>query len=481
MEKEIGENTDKMPEENKAPQTEKGEVTSEKTDPLEKTGRFEKTTVTPPRSTPAKKEPSGALPYTKTRISTIPLQAHPEKQLAKKKKRKRTWKWFSFKREKKIKNKYDRDEVLKGSIKTVAMITIACVVSVFLAFMFLRAVIDIFALGKSDHQLQVTLGEYCTVEEIAEILHENGVIRYPTLFKFWAILKKDTGRNFEAGTYIVSPSMNYDELLDIFVPSEYARTQITIKIPEGSSVEDTVEIFLANGIGTREGFADVINNYPFDTEKYWFLKDASIDSSEKFWRLEGFLYPDTYFFYSDAKELTAITKMLNRFLEMFKKDYMKHCEELGITLNEALTLASVITKETLNDVDYKPVSSVLSNRLKNPEFGYLEVDSPLVYFIRHTEGAYRELTDADRELQTPYNTHTSAGIPPSPICSPTISTIAAAMYPEESDYYYFLLTITEFCEYAKTKEEYEALVAKDLMEREEAGLGGEDDGTTEAA
>ena len=159
---------------------------------------------------------------------------------------------------------------------------------------------------------------------------------------------------------------------------------------------------------------------------------------------------------------------------------MKHCEELGITLNDALTLASIITKETLNDVDYKPVSSVLNNRLKDPQFGYLEVDSPLVYFIRYTEGAYRELTEADRELQTPYNTHKSQGLPPSPLCSPTISTIAAAMYPEETDYYYFLLTITEFCEYAKTKEEYEALVAKDLLDRAEAGLG-DDDGTSEAA
>lgn len=481
MENGIGENKENMPEKEPSSDVKQPEITAEKVAPLEKTGKFDKNAIPPKKTGTPKKEPSAGMPYTKTRISTIPLQAHPEKQPVKKPKKERNWKWFSFKREKKIKNKYDRDEVLAGSIKTVAMLVIAGVIAVFLAFLFLRGVIDIFALGKSDHQVQVTLGEYSGIEEIAEILHENGVIRYPTLFKFWAILKKDTDRNFEAGTYIVSPSMNYDELLDIFVPSEYERTQITIKIPEGSSVEDTIDIFLANGIGTREGFENVINNYPFDTEKYWFLKEIPSDTANRFWRLEGFLYPDTYFYYSDATELTAITKMLNRFLEMFKLDYMKHCEELGISLNHALTLASVITKETLNDVDYKPVSSVLNNRLKNPEFGYLEVDSPLAYFIRCTEGAYRELTDADRELQTPYNTYTDAGIPPSPICSPTISTIAAAMYPEETDYYYFLLTITEFCEYAKTKEEYDALVAKDLLDREEAGLVDGNDEELEAA
>ena len=458
------ENKDKLPEQ--SPIEEKKEEGTEQTSHLEKTGRFEKTAAIP-KKTPPKKEASAGMPYTKTRISTIPLQAHPEKAPVKKPKRKRTWKWFNFKRQKKEKNKYDRDEVLVGSIKTVAMLVIAGVIAIFLAFMFLRGVIDIFALGKSDHQVKVTLGEYCGIEEIAEILHENGVIRYPSLFKFWAVIKKDANRNFEAGEYIVSPSMNYDELLDMFVPSEYERTQITVKIPEGSSVDDVIDIFLANGIGTREGFVNVINNYPFDTEKYWFLKELPQDQTGRFWRLEGFLYPDTYFYYSDSNELTAITKLLNRFLEMFKLDYMKHCEELGISLTDALTLASIITKETLNDVDYKPVSSVLNNRLSHPDFGYLEVDSPLAYFIRCTEGAYRELTDADKELATPFNTYTDAGIPPSPICSPTISTIAAAMYPEETDYYYFLLTVTEFCEYAKTKEEYDALVAKDLLDREE--------------
>ncbi len=435
---------------------------------LEKTSRFAKDDVTDKKETAHAKEDVKSLPYTKTKISTIPLQAHPEKKQPVKPKRERKWKWFNFRRQgKKNKNKYDRDEVLIGSIKTVSMLAITIVVASVLAFVFLMGVIDIFALGKSDHQIKVAIEEYSGIEEIAEVLHENGVIRYPSLFKFWAVIKKDADRNFEAGEYIVSPSMNYDDLLDVFVPSEYERTQITIKIPEGSSVDDVIDIFVANGIGTREGFAEVINNYAFDTEKYWFLNELPKEDTGRIWRLEGFLYPDTYFYYSDASEITAITKLLNRFLEMFKVDYMQHCEDLGISLVDALTLASIITKETLNDIDYKPVSSVLNNRLHDPDFGYLEVDSPLAYFIRNAEGAYRELTDADLELQTPFNTYKNTGIPPSPICSPTISTIAAALYPEQTDYYYFLLTVTEFCAYAKTKEEYDALVAEDMLSRQE--------------
>jgi UPF0755 protein len=154
---------------------------------------------------------------------------------------------------------------------------------------------------------------------------------------------------------------------------------------------------------------------------------------------------------------------------------MHNCEEQGMTLMEALTSASIITEETLNDVDYQPVSSVLNNRLKNEAFGYLEVDSPLVYYIRNTEGAYRELTDADRQMACPYNSYTAKGLPPAPICSPTISTINAALYPAESDYYYFLLSYTEYCVYAKTKEEYEQLLAEDLLAREELLTGGGED------
>lgn len=437
---------------------------------LQKTRRLEKEQT---EKKPRTQKPDGRTHYyTKTRISTIPMYARPEQEKKKKPKKKR--KIFDFKREKKQKNKYDRDEVVKGGIKTVSLLVIALIVGSFLAFIFLRGVIDIFALGKSEHLIEVTLLENYGIEDIAEVLHEEGVIRYPTLFKLWAILKKDTDRNFEAGTYIVSPSMNYDDLIDIFVPSEYARTEITVKIPEGSSVDDVIDIFLSHGIGTREGFAEVINEYAFDTEKYWFLNEIPEDAPGRIWRLEGFLYPDTYFYYSDASELTAITKLLDRFRSMFKRDYMNNCQEQGMSLMQALSLASVITEETLNDVDYMPLSSVFNNRLQNEEFGYLQVDSPLAYFIRNREGAYRELTDADRELACAYNTYVNRGIPSYPICSPTISTINAALYPEESDYYYFHLNITEYCSFAATKEEYDAIVAADLLARQEAEGGGQE-------
>jgi len=450
------------------------EMQPEKTNHLEKTSRFEKEVVLEKKDTEHAGS-GGKLPYTKTRISTIPLHAHPEQERVQpKKEKKKRGPIFNFRRqEKKIKNKYDRDEVLVGSIKTMSLLVITIVLSVILAFLFLRGVIDIFALGKSDHTVKVSIEEYSSIDDIAEVLHENGIIRYPTLFKLWAILKNDTDRKFEAGEYIVSPSMNYDDLIDLFVPSEYGRTQITVRIPEGSSVDDVIDIFLSHGIGTREGFVEVINHYPFDTEKYWFLQQTpdivgeDVDRSACIWRLEGFLYPDTYYYYSDAGELTAITKMLNRFLDMFKTDYMKHCDELGISLMDTLTLASIISKETLDDDDYKPVSSVLHNRLRSADYGYLELDSTIMYLIRNKEGAYRELTNADREFVSAYNTYKRAGIPPSPICSPTISTIAAALYPDETDYYYFLLTVNEVCAYAKTKEEYLALVEQDLVDRGE--------------
>ena len=312
MEKRVeDENKDAVPEqENKEASVEKAEGVQKETEEVLVTENREDAVHTDPAATlpesdrlaktsrfdgnieSGKKEESKYLPYTKTRISTIPLQSHPDRVPVKKVRKKRKWKLFSFKRgPKKPKYKYDRDEYMAGSIKTVCAIVIALIVAAFLAFMFVRGVIDIFALGKSEHQVQVELEEYCGVKEIAEILHEKGVIRYPTLFRLWAILKNDTNRNFEAGVYIVSPSMNYDDLLDVFVPSDYERTQITIKIPEGSSVDDVIDIFIANGIGTREGFAEVINHHEFDAEKYWFLPHIPEYDDPSLWRLEGFCIP----------------------------------------------------------------------------------------------------------------------------------------------------------------------------------------------
>jgi UPF0755 protein len=218
-------------------------------------------------------------------------------------------------------------------------------------------------------------------------------------------------------------------------------------------VDDIIDKFLEHGIGTREGFEDAIENYRFD---YWFLKDMEL-SEDRYYRLEGYLYPDTYRFYTDSSEVAALTKMLNNFKRKVPKSYKEECEKMGLTLNQAVTLASLIEAECTWVADYEPVSGVFHNRLASTSFnGRMDSDATIQYILRHTTGARKEkLEDADLKIDSPYNTRLYDGLPPGPICSPSLNALMAAILPDtESGYYYFVAQANGYNLYAKTYAEH---------------------------
>ncbi|MBE6543891.1 MAG: endolytic transglycosylase MltG [Ruminococcaceae bacterium] len=357
---------------------------------------------------------------------------------------------------KKPRKKYGNSS-FSAIVKTVSYIGIVLVVSVVLAVVIILAANDVFAFTKSDAQITVVIDEYPNIDTIAEALADANVIKYPSLFKLYAKLKEKENYNFAKGTYTVSPSMNYDALLIAFVPEKAARQQISITIPEGYSVDEIIDLFVSKGIGTRDEFIDVVNNYEFD---YWFLEDLEC-SEDRIYRLEGYLYPDTYYFWSDSSEVAAISKLLSNFKNKFKKSWLKRCDELGMTMDEVLTLASMIQEEARYPEDYPYVSSVFHNRLKSEEFGgFLQSDATVQYFYRNVYGSIKDpFTDADRKFKCAYNTYIHEGLPPSPLSTPTIDAINSAMYPAESNYHYFVTDSLGYCMFAVTYEEHKMNIA----------------------
>ena len=352
-------------------------------------------------------------------------------------------------------------------IKAITYIVAVIVVSVFLSVCIILVGNDVFAFVKDDTMVEVTIPEYATVNDIAEILHANDVIAYPGIFRFYGYLNKvdvlpegsEDSSVFVAGTYTVHPMMNYDELLEAFkkkAPSGISR----ITIPEGYTTDEIIDLFVSKGIGTREGYIDVINNYDFD---YWFIDALEENgvSENRYYRLDGYLFPDTYEFYNASSEAVVIGKLLKRFNQVFLDSYSQKAKELGYTVDEILIIASLIEKEAGTQADFFDISSVFNNRLKNPSnYPYLESDATVVYAIHHDTGERINPTGEDMTYESPYNTYTNKGLPPGPIANPSASAIRAALYPSVTDYYYFYSESTYITHYSTTYEEHKKVIAE---------------------
>lgn len=347
----------------------------------------------------------------------------------------------------------ERGSTIKGLSAVLIYLLIIISVGVLSGLAIVSVANDVFAFTKDDAVYELTIDNPdMSLKELAELLHEEGIIRYPSIFRIYVGLKEEDGITLHEGTFSISPSYNYDKIITCLDPPP-VREEITITFSEGLTIDDVIDIFVKNGIGTRAGFVDVIENYDFD---YWFLEDLE-PTEDRFYRLEGYLYPNTYRFYSDSSEAAALTKMLNNFDRKVPDTYRDRCAELGITLDQAVVLASMIESECarLNDLEY--VSAVFHNRLKSASFdGKLDSDATLQYYFRHTEGERRpNLTEADLNVDSPYNTRLYKGLPPGPICNPSLNALMAAVYPNtECGYYYFVAQANGYNLYAKTLAEH---------------------------
>ncbi len=346
-------------------------------------------------------------------------------------------------------------------VRAILYISFILVISGGLAYFGITAGNDMFAFVKDDNVVEITTEEGVTVGALSKQLHDAGVIRYPSVFRFYAKLrKKESG--LIATTQTVSASMSYDKLLAAFKEQKKPREEIKVTIPEGYTVEDIIKLFTEEkGIGTREGFVAAINEYSYD---YWFIPEQSKLRPGRLYRLEGYLYPDTYYFYTDWSEVSIINKMLSNFEAKFDMRYKARAEELGWSVDDVIILASMLQMEAKYETEYGKISSVFHNRLGNTAVtgGRLESDATIDYILpEHAE----RITSEELKIDSPYNTYLYAGLPPGPIGNPTSYAINYALYPDSTDYYYFVAQSNGYSLFARTYEEHLRNVAAVEAER----------------
>ncbi len=355
-------------------------------------------------------------------------------------------------------------------VKCIAYVTFVLIAAILISVFIIMVANDMYAFVKSAEPVTVTIPEDATLDQVADILHDNRIIRYPGIFKMYAKMKKDPCE-FYAGEYTVTAQLGYKELLREFRPKTPQGVS-WVTIPEGYTTDEIIDLLVETGIGTREKYVDVINNYDFD---YWFIDELGDDwaADGRFYRLDGYLFPDTYEFYNASSEETVIGKMLYRFDTIFTDEYRQGAELMGFSVDDIITIASIVEKEAGSPSDFSTVSSVFHNRLAAPyDFPYLETDASIVYAIQHETGKRPKLTAEDLQYDSPYNSYTHPGLPPGPISSPSNSAMLAALNPIRTNYYFFVSS-GDRTYFSVTRAEHEAKVAEINAGLEEENAPGE--------
>lgn len=257
--------------------------------------------------------------------------------------------------------------------------------------------------------------------QIVQILKQKGVIEDERKLRWLALWRKDYTK-IKAGEFELNPHWQPNQLLDYLIAGKTRLYKVTI--PEGLTQHEVVQRLIGAGFGGKADYEKLLTSKPL-------MKQFNLPELAP--HLEGFLFPETYYFSASADASTVIQSMLEQFKEVFSAQYQARAQELGLTMYEILILASIIEKETGNDSERENISSVFHNRIKRRM--RLESDPTVIYGLKEFDG---NLTRKHLKTPTPYNTYTIRGLPPTPICNPGRRSIHSALYPAETKFLYFV-------------------------------------------
>ena len=281
-------------------------------------------------------------------------------------------------------------------------------------------------------------------DNIADILSDAKLIKNKLVFK---INVKMSGKasQFKAGEYQFDQSYTNGEIINDIAAGKIYHSGPKVTVKEGATSIEIIDELVKKNLGTKENYEKLINNPDEFRDKYEFLKDKNIKS------LEGFLYPSTYFCTEGESEREVISRMLNKFDEMYKYKIKPEMDKhKDLNFYDVMKMASIIEKEAVVDKDRPLISSVFYNRLAKDM--PLQSDATIQYAFKERK---KVVTYEDLKIESPYNSYKYKGLPPTPIANPSWKSIEAAINPAETDYLYFVAK-TDGGEnnYAKTYEEH---------------------------
>lgn len=316
-----------------------------------------------------------------------------------------------------------------------------------LGYIILEGVTDILGIHQEDNEIIVEIPKGSSLTDISNILEEEGVVKSGKLFKIWDGYA-DLAGDYQFGTFVLNTNMSYEEIMIELKQYNIAKESVRVTFPEGSNLFDISKLLEEKGVCTADAFLEALNNTNFG---YTFMEKIS-DDEMKYFKMEGYAFPDTYDFYLDDNPVSVAQRFLNNLDKKFTDEMYERLDELDITFEEFMTLASIVQAEAPTKDQMENVASVYWNRLHNAaEYPKLQADPTRVY----GRALKADMQIINYDLINAYDTYESEGLPPGPICNPGMEAIMATLYPAETDYYYFCSNLkTGECYYATNLEDH---------------------------
>jgi len=292
-------------------------------------------------------------------------------------------------------------------------------------------------LKPSVETVKVEIPQDASTDEIIDILDKNGLIKQKLFCKVFFELTSiftDPDEEYLSGIYYLQKNLGLENYLYRFSgkSSSHEADTVTLVFPEGWTIYQMVDKLDEFNVCKKDELLAAISgtNYEYD-----FIDEIGAVSNRAF-KLEGYLYPDTYEFYEKSDANSVVRTFLNGFENKWTDEYQERADELGLTKDEVITIASIIQREAASEKQMYLISSVIHNRLNNSStFPLLQCDSTSHYVNNYIIPNFENGQGYAYEQH--YNTYSSEGLPPGPICNPGGDAIEAALYPEDTDYYYF--------------------------------------------
>lgn len=337
-------------------------------------------------------------------------------------------------------------------------------VSIILSLVIIGYGKDMFGIGKSDKTHLIIIPENASTEEVASMLETDGIIKSPKFFSLFTRLRNND-KPYISGEHFIRPNMAYETIINELttIEEEEINESVEVTFPEGITLIDAARELEENGVCSADDFLFYFNSGGFG---YDFESRLPTDQSIKFMRMEGYLFPDTYYFYLDMDPEQVCQKIYMNFNDKMTEGRLEKLDNLGISLDEMITLASIVQKEAATTGTMTLVASVFWNRLRNADVFPLLQSDPTSNYANDVVRPNMEVVD--ETIVNSYDTYKSPGLPPGAICNPGIEAIDAVLDDYQSNYFYFIANInTGVTLFAETLEEHYANEAQINQEYED--------------
>jgi UPF0755 protein len=337
----------------------------------------------------------------------------------------------------------------------VAVIASIVILAVSIAYVTQRIIVHYLDSAQDEigHEVAFVIEQDESVNSIATRLHAERLIRSPSYFRFIVSFSGDD-KDIVAGEHQLNSAMTTAQIIDALTSEQAGSIQASmVQFIEGWRTEQYADALLEAGLieSTRE-FMDATRLAHWNNE-FDFLHTRPSGVG-----LEGYLFPDTYSFRTDSTPEEIIRTLLTTFDERVPSEIRSLAADRGLTLHQAVTLASIIEREAAVDEERTIISSVYSNRLilNMP----LQADPTVQYELGVEGDWWPVLTGADLQRSGRYNTYLNPSLPPGPICNPGLASIQAALEPDETDFLFFVATGDGSHAFARTFEEHQANIER---------------------